>query len=306
MNKYKMSYTLKRRVINYFTPYHQIYMYHRIKAGGPNYFRMNVKLSIFERQVNAISSKTIPLLKVIQKITKGYLIWRRSCSITFDDGYADNYFTVFPLIKRYKIPITIFISTDNIERSSNSWADKYELLLDKINDESLLHEILNRIDPIFKETKHDQIHLIFRRMIDEDRRNYILEKAKNNIGANFSILKENLMLTEKMIREMSESGLVEFGAHTASHPCLSRLSYEDQKTEILKSKKILENITKKNIDIFAYPYGGKDCYNEKTIKILKELRFKAAVIVKAGVIRIGDDPYELKRKMVTEDMDIGF
>ncbi len=39
---------------------------------------------------------------------------RAGVVITFDDGYADNYTTVFPLLKQYNMKATIFLITDTI------------------------------------------------------------------------------------------------------------------------------------------------------------------------------------------------
>ncbi|MCI8590377.1 MAG: polysaccharide deacetylase family protein [Clostridiales bacterium] len=39
---------------------------------------------------------------------------QKSIMITFDDGYLDNYTTMFPIIKKYNVKVTIFLITDMI------------------------------------------------------------------------------------------------------------------------------------------------------------------------------------------------
>ena len=46
--------------------------------------------------------------------------------------------------------------------------------------------------------------------------------------------------------------------------------------------------TKKNIDTFCYPYGGKISYNDNTLKILKKLKYKLAYSVEYRDISFGD------------------
>lgn len=48
-----------------------------------------------------------------------------SISITFDDGYIDNITNVYPIIKKFNIPITIFICTELIGK--NGYLDKNDI-----------------------------------------------------------------------------------------------------------------------------------------------------------------------------------
>lgn len=42
-------------------------------------------------------------------------IKKRSCVVTFDDGYEGVYKNAYPIAKKYDVPITIFVITDNME-----------------------------------------------------------------------------------------------------------------------------------------------------------------------------------------------
>ncbi|MEF3280194.1 MAG: polysaccharide deacetylase family protein [Elusimicrobiota bacterium] len=75
------------------------------------------------------------------------------------------------------------------------------------------------------------------------------------------------MATKEMLIEMSESGVIEFGAHTMNHPRLEKIPLEDAAWEIRESKKQLENLLGKEIISFAYPYGN-GAYNQKIRKIV--------------------------------------
>ena len=64
------------------------------------------------------------------------------------------------------------------------------------------------------------------------------------------------MASMKMLAEMQESGVMEFGSHTMSHPNLEKLPLEDAAWELTESKKQLENALGREISAFAYPYGA--------------------------------------------------
>jgi peptidoglycan/xylan/chitin deacetylase (PgdA/CDA1 family) len=96
------------------------------------------------------------------------------------------------------------------------------------------------------------------------------------------------------IREMHNSGLIDFEPHTMNHPKLSQISTEVVEREMKESKLEIESKLSKKCEFFAYPYGN---YDEKSLKISQNL-FKATLSVKGGFIGHLDSVYELKRNSI--------
>jgi peptidoglycan/xylan/chitin deacetylase (PgdA/CDA1 family) len=103
------------------------------------------------------------------------------------------------------------------------------------------------------------------------------------------------MLTAQAVREMSGSGLVEFGAHTHTHPILARLSTEECKNEIEVSIRRVEEITGRPCKVFAYPFGGREDYSQDAVDILRNLGIRAAVTTLSGPNDMNSSPLELLR-----------
>jgi len=60
----------------------------------------------------------------------------------------------------------------------------------------------------------------------------------------------------EMLKEMQDSGVIEFGSHTMNHPNLGKIPLEDAAWELTESKKQLEGALGKEMCAFAYPYGA--------------------------------------------------
>ncbi len=86
-------------------------------------------------------------------------------------------------------------------------------------------------------------------------------------------------LTAEQIREMSASGVIEFGAHTQHHVNLLKLSDEDAFSEMQASKQDVEALVGR-CPSFAYPFGR---FNEKHQQMAKDIGFKNAVSTRKKV-----------------------
>ncbi len=91
--------------------------------------------------------------------------------------------------------------------------------------------------------------------------------AKGNIFVVFNTIgKANLwhnpasepwvnMATLEQLKEMQDSGVIEYGSHTMNHPHLSALKLEDAAWEMAEAKRQLEAAFGREMCAFAYPYG---------------------------------------------------
>jgi peptidoglycan/xylan/chitin deacetylase (PgdA/CDA1 family) len=102
------------------------------------------------------------------------------------------------------------------------------------------------------------------------------------------------MLDWRQIEEMHRAG-ISFGAHTKSHPILSRLGDRDLEEEIAGSKRTIENHLNAPVVTFAYPNGRKGDYDERAKNILAKVGFSCAVTSCRGLNYRYFDPFELSR-----------
>lgn len=108
------------------------------------------------------------------------------------------------------------------------------------------------------------------------------------------------MLDWPEIKEMHASGLIDFQPHSASHPDFEKTPLDILEQEIVRSKNTLETNLHKECKLFAYPRGK---YTPEVIELLKKHGFKGAVTVNEGIVKLGDDSFQLKRNSI--DSSVG-
>lgn len=116
------------------------------------------------------------------------------------------------------------------------------------------------------------------------------EKGPRKPGSRLPSLEGRTMLTWTQIEEMHRWG-IDFGAHTLTHPDLTRTSPDQANTEVCGGKTILEQALGAPVACFAYPYGF---YNQPVRDLIKR-NFTCACSDKLGFIKEGSDVFALER-----------
>lgn len=93
-------------------------MYHSVSDSFES--DLSVTVRQFEQQMVYLSENfnVISLEKAVEYIKNGDIPEKNSIVITFDDGYKDNYCNAYPILKKLKLPATIFLLVSYIGTSS--------------------------------------------------------------------------------------------------------------------------------------------------------------------------------------------
>lgn len=97
-----------------------IFVYHNIVNNNSEveYDYMQTPQDVFEKQVKGLKKLGYNFItyEELQQYKNGKIgLNKRSCILTFDDGYEGVYENAYPIAQKYNIPFTIFIITNNME-----------------------------------------------------------------------------------------------------------------------------------------------------------------------------------------------
>jgi peptidoglycan/xylan/chitin deacetylase (PgdA/CDA1 family) len=109
------------------------------------------------------------------------------------------------------------------------------------------------------------------------------------------------LMNAKQVKQLAESGHIEIGGHTLTHPKLDTLTDEQQRFEIIENKMALEATLGKSLTSFAYPFGE---HNQASKQIAKEAGYQYAVATNSGPLAFHQDPYQVRRIAIFPKTDV--
>lgn len=272
-----------------------ILTYHRVLP-EPDVFRTaEPTTDVFDWQMRLLATQFTPLSlsDALAHLEAGTLPKRAVC-VTFDDGYADNLTHGLPILKRWNIPATVFVSTDFLN-GGRMWNDTITESIRRYTADTLdlsAYGIrpLDMRDHQAKRTALREIALNIKHRAQSERSDIVAAIAEQ-----VSDLPNDLMMSDAQVQQMSNAG-IEIGAHTQSHPILTTLDDSTLEREITQSRAYLQALLDKPIRYFAYPNGkrGKD-YDQRERDLVKQLGFEATLSTNWAVAHAGSDRWQLPR-----------
>lgn len=272
-----------------------ILIFHRVLPGHDSLRPDEPTVEEFDWQMRLLRKHFNPLtlLEASERLQSGDLPCNAIC-VTFDDGYADNEKYAMPILKKYGIPATVFVSTGFLN-GGRMWNDSIIEVFRQYKQPSLeLRDIGLGCYPM--ESNKQRLDAIGR-VIQEIR--HLDPGVRQNLTAEIerhgAQLPDDLMMSDDQVRSLAQNNIA-IGAHTVNHPILARIGSETARREILDSKVCLEELIQKPVDVFAYPNGRPDTdYRSEHRDMVSELGFKTAVSTHWGVGIPQSDRLQLPR-----------
>ena len=307
-----------------------ILLYHRVTRISADPQLLAVTPEHFAEHLEHLRTSYSPISLVsLKRALEGGRIPHRAVVVTFDDGYSYNAEYAKPILERFDVPATVFVTGSCVGQMREFWWDELERLVlqpgtlpAKLRlsldghayqwelghaahyreDAYRSHRrwtILEKDDPSPRHSLYRSLHQLLRPLLEGERRAVLGELAVW-AGVEPVIRFTHRVLSPVELRALGEGGLVEVGAHTMTHPVLATLPVASQVAEIKGSKEFLEEILGCPVTSFAYPYGGRADYMQETVSLVREAGFECACSNIADIVWRGTDRFQLPRMLVRD------
>lgn len=189
-----------------------ILVYHRVTRLDPDPWGMAVSPANFSEQMEVISRYLAPTpTSMLAGHLRTRTLPRTSVAVTFDDGYADNLYNAMPVLERFEIPATLFITTGAIDHDSEFWWDELERIMS-----SAVHP-----DPVGTNALDSRWQSLVR--MPPDLREATLDEMAGAAGTGRSARPSHRVLSAEELVTLAGNDLIDIGAHSVTHTALSVL-----------------------------------------------------------------------------------
>ncbi len=229
-------------------------------------------------------------------------------TITFDDGWKDCYKNAVPILKKHHVPAVFFLTTHAICTGELYWPQDIatktrQVLLENPRSDNQIRRAVLKDMPVIKGRNFNTLSSM--EMIEywieglkplgDDERQQRIFNYFNRIQADTAPLTGYIMDWDE-VKEMHDQGFF-FGSHTHNHTILENLSTREIEFELEKSKEIILENLKIDLNSFCYPNGR---YSGKEGDILSRCGYLYGFCLDDRSMRHCKDNYYIPRFIVNE------
>jgi peptidoglycan/xylan/chitin deacetylase (PgdA/CDA1 family) len=255
----------------------RILNYHGIDAVGETRFNSRFISKVFFEEFIKYITTHYNVISLDDYYHKKFKTNTLNIAISFDDGYLNNYKYAVPILEKYNVPASFYITTIH-KKTPYLWPDFIDLVSHhtkkkEVVFEKNLYKISAKKEFIWngisiknaaKSLPYDVLKLMYN--VFEDDWNALPPE-------NFEDYWKLMNATQ--IKEIADHPLFTIGAHGETHASLVDIPLKEAKREILNSKQQLERICNQSITEFAFPFGY---YNQELADYCTEIGFERLLL----------------------------
>jgi peptidoglycan/xylan/chitin deacetylase (PgdA/CDA1 family) len=263
----------------------RVLTYHRVleptDRSDPRPASISATPTTFERQMRHVAKhyRAVSAEEVLAAVQGEGSLPPKAVLVTFDDAYRDFGEVAWPIMRRHRIPATLFVPTAFPDHPElEFWWDRLDRAF---RSAARPARELRELEAQIKMAPH------------ADAMRTVAEVCVR-LGA--SDVRASRVLAWRELRELAKDGAT-LAPHTRTHPALSRLTLDQARAEIRGSRDDLRREIGDVMPIFAYPFGAHD---DHVVRLMREEGFELALTCIDGHNRLTrTDPLRLCRTNVS-------
>lgn len=216
-----------------------------------NYLYPPRKIALFKNDLDVLLQhyEPISMEELIRLTVANKPLKRNVFHLTFDDGLANFYEVVAPILKEKNIPATVFINTNFVDNKALFYRYKASLLVQEFKKSS------NEKKKIFQRFFNSEETVEKLLLAINYKNKELLDVLATKVHFSFSnyLTEKKPYLSTVQINELINNGFT-IGAHSKNHPLFSEISLEEQLKETQESMQWLQEKFKINYCAFSFPF----------------------------------------------------
>jgi peptidoglycan/xylan/chitin deacetylase (PgdA/CDA1 family) len=279
----------------------RILMYHRFKEPEP-----------LARQLRHIRDHYSPvsMAQVAAWLSGGQRLPDNALAITIDDGYRDFYRVAYPVFRDYAIPATVYLVSGFLDRTLWLWVDQVSYAFLHAPPQTFRSDFVGAFELGGIESRKRAAHAVTeaaKRFPDAQRLAFLERLPRElQIAVPAEAPAEYEPMRWEEAREVAAGG-IELGAHTCTHPILSRLaSPQHLADEIAGSKRRIEEQLDRAVDHFCYPNGSAEDFGAEAVAAVEAAQYRTSVTTESGLNYPAADRFRLLRIGVEPGLEDGY
>ena len=277
-----------------------VLIYHGIdKTGNRNFNTRFLSRDHFESHLQAyikhfdiVSLSDLSLGKIDRN--------RFSVALTFDDGYLNNIEYALPLLAKYDLPATFFVTAITSTDDPVLWTDLIDIAAYIRKDEITVRNIVYRPSRKFPwghyayiDDKGTDLKYLAKKS-DQAFKDEMLSalRSKFSLKDHPELWPYYKQMGTEELKSLSRTKNIEIGAHGLFHNNLAEIDISDAESEMRFCKEYLESILGTKVNSFAYPDGS---YSDELVEIAKKAGYEYQYIMDKNIAKRGNEPQVISR-----------
>ena len=256
----------------------RILIYHGLDIQGRTDFNTRfISADYFEKQI-VYYTKHFNIVSLDDLYSKNISSEKLNIAITFDDGYLNNLKYAVPILEKYSVPATFFVTGIRDLGMDILWPDLVDMATTKCD------KAVEIRDRVFKKNHRGELASegkTLKHLCKSQDWQYKLDmmdalKPWASFRKDPALTDYWKQMTPEEIKVLSKSPVVTIGSHGYYHNNLGIINHDSACQELEQSKIFLENVIQKEVRSIAYPDGS---YTRESIDAAEQIGYSQQLAV---------------------------